>query len=60
MQQLLSCIVYLHSKHIIHRDLKPENLMIEMDKSDNIKLIDFGTAKIYQGDKILKQKQGTP
>lgn len=60
MQQLLSCIVYLHSQHIIHRDLKPENLMIGMDESDTIKLIDFGTAKIYQGDEKLRQKQGTP
>lgn len=46
MEQLFSCVSYLHSKGIIHRDLKPENIMMESSNIGdlNIKLIDFGSA----------------
>ena len=27
MKQILSTIVYCHSKNIVHRDLKPENML---------------------------------
>jgi calcium-dependent protein kinase len=64
MQQLLSCVYYLHSKGIVHRDLKPENLMMETDvKGDlTIKLIDFGAANFYQNSskEKLTLKVGTP
>lgn len=60
MKQLLSSIFYLHSNKIVHRDLKPENILIEKSKNNIIKVIDFGTAKIFQGHEKLKQKQGTP
>lgn len=48
MKQLLSCVNYLHLNNVVHRDIKPENLMIEKNKTNIIKLIDFGTAKIFQ------------
>ena len=49
--QLLQTIKYCHKMHIIHRDIKPENVMIEKRESNGclqVKLIDFGTAKIFQ------------
>jgi calcium-dependent protein kinase len=66
MEQLFSCISYLHSKGIIHRDLKPENIMTESKNIGdlNIKLIDFGSAYILSKSNNytskLKLKIGTP
>ena len=51
MNQLFKAILYLHSNNIIHRDLKPDNIMItKREKNDclQVKLIDFGTAKIFK------------
>ena len=54
-RQILSGLAYLHSNNIVHRDLKLENILIhEIEKSKttgedlfNIKIIDFGTARIF-------------
>ena len=58
-KQLLSGLAYLHSHNIVHRDLKLENILIqEIEKSKttgedlfNIKIIDFGTARIFSSKK---------
>ena len=53
MFQLFSAISYCNTKNIMHRDLKPENIMLN-DKTlfglPFIKIIDFGTAKIYENE----------
>lgn len=43
---------YLHKNGIAHRDLKPENLMLTTSR--HLKLIDFGTALVYDPDKCPK------
>lgn len=40
MAEILSAVLYLHSKNIMHRDLKLENIMIT--KEFHVKIIDFG------------------
>ena len=62
MKQILSAVYYLHSNHIVHRDLKPENIMLtQKPKNGNyqIKLIDFGTAKIFRPGKKMNKFIGT-
>ena len=51
MYQTLSAVYNCHSMNIIHRDLKPENILIDRIEQDgfmNIKIIDFGTAKVFK------------
>lgn len=42
--QLCDGLTVAHEKDILHRDLKPQNIII--DKNENVKLLDFGIAKV--------------
>ena len=54
MNQILSAVSYCHNMNILHRDLKPENILIVKRLKNGfhpIKIIDFGTAKIFKKEK---------
>ena len=65
--QVFSGLCYLHEKKILHRDLKLENIMVSEKEKDIatgdeyfwIKIIDFGTAKIFQKNKTEKTVIGS-
>jgi len=57
MKEVLSAINYCHEKNIVHRDLKPENILVE---GNIIKIIDFGTSRKFEANKLMSNSHGTP
>ncbi|RKF62536.1 putative serine/threonine-protein kinase fhkC [Erysiphe neolycopersici] len=57
--QLFQGVKYLHDRGIAHRDIKPENVLL-VDKVPNIKLADFGLAKIIGEESFTTSLCGTP
>ncbi|MDO5574483.1 MAG: serine/threonine-protein kinase [bacterium] len=45
---VLKVLESVHSVGIMHRDISPDNIMVE--KNGNIRLIDFGSARVTTGD----------
>ncbi|MBA7648880.1 Serine/threonine-protein kinase PknD [subsurface metagenome] len=55
IKQLASAIQKMHESGIIHRDLGPRNIMV--DRNDNLKVMDFGIAKIVGIEGLTRDGQ---
>ncbi|CAD8124701.1 unnamed protein product [Paramecium sonneborni] len=61
MKQIMSAILYAHNQNIVHRDLKPENVLLDITSQGNynVKVVDWGTAKIFSPNQQINEKFGT-
>lgn len=60
-RQLLSALTFAHKRGIVHRDIKPANILL--DEHNNLKLGDFGAARIVDSNDATKTRGfviGTP
>ncbi|HEY9785536.1 MAG TPA: protein kinase [Candidatus Obscuribacterales bacterium] len=64
--QVCDALQHAHDKNVLHRDLKPSNIMVmDVDCSfPEIKIVDFGIAKVLEADKtrvtLTGELMGTP
>ncbi len=52
LEQTAKSLREAHTKGIVHRDLKPDNIFLQAvgEDSDYVKVLDFGVAKVAEGD----------
>ena len=62
-KQTLNAFEFAHNKGVVHRDVKPSNIFIETGKNNNVKILDFGIAKLLDSndnDTNTGAQMGTP
>ncbi|MDZ4832589.1 MAG: protein kinase [Candidatus Melainabacteria bacterium] len=52
LEQITEALSFAHNRKVVHRDIKPSNIMVfnSKDGREEIKIIDFGVAKVLEGE----------
>jgi eukaryotic-like serine/threonine-protein kinase len=60
MLPVVSAVSAAHDLGIVHRDLKPENIFLTTDAQGHVdvRVLDFGIAKLVDGDRNLRASTG--
>ncbi|MBN2725724.1 MAG: SUMF1/EgtB/PvdO family nonheme iron enzyme [Deltaproteobacteria bacterium] len=60
VRQIVDGLDAAHQNSIIHRDLKPDNIIVsERDNQYNVKILDFGIAKLTESTEATSHKTKT-
>jgi serine/threonine-protein kinase len=50
LEQMALALQHAHASNVIHRDLKPSNVLVRSGDVRQVKIIDFGLARMLDGD----------
>jgi serine/threonine-protein kinase len=56
---MCSALAAAHERDIVHRDIKPSNVFLAEsgDYLDVVKILDFGLAKLHEGERLTRSNQ---
>jgi len=59
LRSVIEAVAYAHRRGVVHRDIKPANIMlVSTDAGPMLRMLDFGIAKIMEGDPIGDTRVG--
>ncbi|XP_070565912.1 serine/threonine-protein kinase 17A-like [Ptychodera flava] len=62
LRQIIEAVHYLHERNVVHLDIKPSNVLLTHShpNQSDVKLVDFGLARLVNGNEEVREILGTP